>query len=177
LACLDPDRDAAGAKYVEVRGHLVRFFEWRGCPYPEDHADEAITRTAARIGGGEEVREPAKYVVGVARLLLLEIHRDREKQRRMTAEIGPPQTSPDTSAGLEQRIECLRHCLDRLSPEDRDLILQYYEGDKAVKISNRRRLTERLQLNLNTLRTRALRLRQRLQSCVETCLETSRDGL
>jgi DNA-directed RNA polymerase specialized sigma24 family protein len=73
----------------------------------------------------------------------------------------------------EHRVECLRRCLGKLSPEDRDLILEYYEGDKRVKILNRKQLTERLRLNMNTVRTRALRIRQRLQACVETCMEAS----
>jgi DNA-directed RNA polymerase specialized sigma24 family protein len=177
LAKLDADREAAGAKYVDIRHNLVRFFEWRGCPYPEDHADEAITRTAKRIGEGEEIREPEHYVIGVARLLLLEIHKDRVKQQRLTAQIDPPQASAERSEALEGRVECLRRCLDKLSPGDRDLILEYYEGDKGAKIGNRKRLTERLQLSLNTLRTRALRIRQRLQACVATCIDTSRVDL
>ena len=42
LAAFDGDREAAGEKYLEVRNNLLRFFEWRGCPFPEDHADETI---------------------------------------------------------------------------------------------------------------------------------------
>ena len=173
LACLDLDRDAAGAKYVEVRQHLVRFFEWRGCPDPEDHADEAITRTAKRIAEGEEIREPARYVIGVARLLVLEIHKERAKQQRMAEQVQPLRATADVADDLEHRVECLQRCLQTLSPEDRGLILEYYEGDKRVKILNRKRLTERLHLNMNTVRTRALRIRQRLQACVETCMEAS----
>ena len=39
LACLADDRETAGEKYLEIRRNLIRFFEWRGCPFPEDHAD------------------------------------------------------------------------------------------------------------------------------------------
>jgi DNA-directed RNA polymerase specialized sigma24 family protein len=177
LACLDSDRDAAGAKYLEIRHNLTRFFEWRGCPFPEDHADEAITRAARRIGAGEQVREAAGYVVGIARMLLLEIQRDREKQRRIAAEIRPSETPSDTSATLERRAHCLTRCLDKLSPGDRDLILSYYQGDKSAKIRNRKQLTERLQLAVNTVRMRALRIRQLLQGCMRSCLEAARTEL
>ena len=48
-----PDR--GGQKYLEIRGNLIRFFEWRGCPFPEDHADETINRMARRVAEGEEL--------------------------------------------------------------------------------------------------------------------------
>jgi DNA-directed RNA polymerase specialized sigma24 family protein len=177
LACLDSDRDAAGAKYLDIRHNLVRFFEWRGCPFPEDHADEAMTRAARRIGEGEQVREAASYVVGVARLLLLEIYKAQAKRQYVLSHVDPPRVSADATDRLEQRANCLRRCLDKLSPEHRDLILTYYQGDKSVKIRNRKQLTERLQLGVSTLRMRALRIRQLLQGCVKACVETSRGEL
>ena len=169
LKCLGADRERAGAQYLAIHRNLVRFFEWRGCPFPEDHADEAITRVAKRIAGGEEIRDPTTYVIGVARFLLLEIYKDQEKVRRIAA--AQPETQPDShdSAQVEQRAECLRHCLDKLSPANRELILQYYEGEKSQKINNRKQLTERLQLSVNTLRMRALRIRGSLQECMESC--------
>ena len=55
--------------------------------------------------------------------------------------------------------------------DNRELILQYYQGEKGAKIENRKKLTVRFKIPLNTLRMRALRLREKLQVCVETCLE------
>jgi hypothetical protein len=43
------DRDSGGQKYLEIRSNLTRFFEWRGCPFPEDHADETINRMVADL--------------------------------------------------------------------------------------------------------------------------------
>jgi DNA-directed RNA polymerase specialized sigma24 family protein len=57
-----------------------------------------------------------------------------------------------------------------LSPDNRELILQYYNGEKGEKIQNRKKLLDRLGIPVNTLRMRALRLRERLQGCVEECL-------
>src|SRR5215813_1021582 len=73
LLALGPDRDEAGEKYIEIRTNLTRFFEWRGCPFPEDHADETINRMAKRVAEGEEILNPAGYAMGVARLVVLEI--------------------------------------------------------------------------------------------------------
>jgi len=171
LQRLSPDRDLAGAKYLEVHKNLERFFEWRGCPSPLDHADEAITRTAQRIAQGEVIADPATYVIGVARLLLLEIRKAQEKDRRIAAAqpevvIAPTPPSEDP----ELRVDCLRRCLDHLPADNRELILLYYEGEKSAKINNRKQLTERLQVNVHTLRMRALRIRERLMVCVETCV-------
>src|SRR5688572_17898260 len=72
LSALGEERDSAAAKYLELHHNLVQFFEWRGCSFPADHADETLNRVAKRIAAGEEVRNPASYSIGVARLLLLE---------------------------------------------------------------------------------------------------------
>jgi DNA-directed RNA polymerase specialized sigma24 family protein len=171
LRSLDPDRDIAGAKYLEVHKNLERFFEWRGCPSPLDHADEAITRTAQRLVRGDAIRDPATYVIGVARLLFLEIQKELAKERRIAAAHAElPQTSAARPEATELRVECLHGCLDRLPADNRELILLYYEGEKGAKINNRKHLTEQLQVNVSTLRMRALRIRERLMLCVETCV-------
>src|SRR5881396_3250125 len=71
LASLNPDRDAAADRYLEIRSKLVRFFEWRGFSTPDEYADETINRCAKKIGEGEEIRDLASYSIGVARMLVL----------------------------------------------------------------------------------------------------------
>src|SRR3954467_5265548 len=68
LAAFGEDQESAAEKYLEIRSNLMRFFEWRGCPFPEDHADETINRMAKKIDEGEEVRNPSGYSIGIARL-------------------------------------------------------------------------------------------------------------
>ena len=171
LASLGTDRDSAGVKYLEIRTNLIRFFEWRGCAFPEDHADETINRVAKRIASGEQVRDAAVYSLGVARLLLLEIIKGRVREQVALKEIeSSPENSVDSS-DTERRIECLRACLQKLSPDNRELIVQYYQGEKGAKIQNRKKLIERFGISVNTLRMRALRLREKLQECVEGCLK------
>jgi len=171
LASLDSDRESAGRKYLEMRGALIRLFEWRGCPFPEDHADETINRVARRISEGEEIRDPAKYSVGVARMLLLEIYKERAKERGALSEMASSEAAQYEFEALEPRVECLGRCLQSLSPDNRELILQYYQGEKGEKIETRKRLTDRFKVPINTLRMRALRLREKLQVCVEDCLQ------
>jgi len=171
LAALGPDRESAAEKYLEVRGNLIRFFEFRGCPYPEDHTDETINRVAKRACEGEEIRNPAGYFLGVARMLLLEIHKERAKERQALSELADAGAVLYEFEELEPRVQCLERCLGNLSTENRELILQYYQGEKGAKIENRKNLTDRFKIPLNTLRMRALRLREKLQVCVENCLE------
>ena len=170
LAAFGDDRESAGEKYLEVRGNLIRFFEWRGCPFPEDHADETINRVARKLAEGEAVRNPSAYCVGVARLLLLEINKERAREQQALGEMA---TSPVTSDDDESEapLECLRACLENLPADHRELIIAYYQGEKGTKIENRKRLTERFKVPVNTLRMRALRLREKLQGCVEACLK------
>jgi len=169
LGAFDVDRETAGRKYLEIRNNLTRFFEWRGCSFPEDHADETINRMAKRVSEGEAILNHSGYAMGVARLLLLEINKGRQREQSALAEIG---TAPDVYVpedDSESRLTCLRSCLQTVSPDNRELILQYYQGEKGEKIENRKRLIERLGIPVNTLRMRALRLRERLQACVEEC--------
>ena len=170
LVAFDVDRETAGQKYLEIRNNLTRFFEWRGCSFPEDHADETINRMAKRVAAGEAILNHSGYAMGVARLLLLEINKGRQREQSALAEIGaaPDVYVPEDDG--ESRLNCLRSCLQTLSPDNRELILQYYQGEKGEKIDNRKKLLERLGIPVNTLRMRALRLRERLQSCVEECL-------
>jgi DNA-directed RNA polymerase specialized sigma24 family protein len=171
LLSFGDDRDSGGQKYLEIRNNLTRFFEWRGCPFPEDHADETINRVARRIAEGEQIQNPSGYALGVARLLVLEILKGRQREQVALTEMTStaPEVSGSTNDG-EERIGCLRHCLQGLSDENRQLITEYYEGEKGDKIQNRKKLVEKLGIPVNTLRMRALRLRDRLQLCVEDCL-------
>jgi DNA-directed RNA polymerase specialized sigma24 family protein len=170
LVALGGDRDSAAQKYLEIRSNLVRFFEWRGCSFPEDHADETINRIAKRVAEGEEILNYSGYAVGVARLLLLEINKGRQREQLALAEIGQASEVYEEHDDGEHRLVCLRSCLETLTTDNRALILQYYQGEKGEKIQNRKKLMDRLGIPVNTLRMRALRLREKLQSCVEECV-------
>jgi len=171
LDSLGPDRDAAAGRYLEIRRNLVRLFEWRGCATPDEYADETLNRCARKVGDGDEIRDLATYSIGVARMLLREMSRDRSREARPLDEAPEPRTlpaeAPDESAA---HIECLRRCLAELSPANRDLILNYYQGEKGEKIKNRKSLTEMFGIPANTLRMRALRVRERLQLCAANCI-------
>jgi len=170
LAALGEDRDLAAEKYLEIRSNLIRFFDWRSCPFPEDHADETINRVAKKIVQGEVIENASAYFLGVARMVVLEIIKAQTKERKVFGELAMAESYIEPDQDSEDRVECLRKCLETLSTENRELIIQYYQGAGGKKIENRKKLTEKLGIPVNTLRMRALRLREKLQSCVEQCL-------
>jgi DNA-directed RNA polymerase specialized sigma24 family protein len=173
LASLDSDRERAGEKYEQIRGGLECFFRWRGCLFPEEHADETLNRVARKISDGNQISDPYTYVYGVARMLLLEIFKEREREQKALANMPSPETSqPDAAEHVdtELRVNCLMHCLEELPLENKNFITQYYQGEKRSKIENRKRLAERLRIPLNALRLRARRIRDKLEVCVDKCM-------
>jgi DNA-directed RNA polymerase specialized sigma24 family protein len=171
LESLSPDRDCAADRYLEIRRNLVRLFEWRGCSTPDEYADEAINRCARRIAEGEEVRDVATYCIGIGRMLFREMSRERLRTPVSPTQMPEPKRMPEQhNENVECRVECLRRCLAQLSPENRDLILTYYKGDKSEKINTRKELTQVFGVPGSTLRMRALRIRQALHGCAENCL-------
>ncbi|HKP13861.1 MAG TPA: hypothetical protein VJZ91_17195, partial [Blastocatellia bacterium] len=116
------------------------------------------------------IQNPSGYCVGVARMLLLEINKERAREQHALGEMANAPSPASDDSESEGRVECLRACLGNLSADNRELIIEYYQGEKGTKIENRKRLTERFNVPVNTLRMRALRLREKLQACVEECL-------
>ncbi len=169
LLRFDPDRARAGQEYEQTRKKLVKFFEWRGCLFPEEYADVTINRVAGKIVQGEEIHNLNGYFLTVAQYILKEYLREREKVQDVHRDW------PDFSNPVESdfRLDCLQQCLQTLSPQNRDLIFQYHHGEKDVKIAHRQKLAERLKIPINALRIRAHRLRERLETCMTDCLHRS----
>lgn len=174
LAYLDEDAEGAGEKYETLRLTLVKFFDWRCAPFPEELADEALNRVIRKVDEGDPLRDVPTYCLGVARLLLLEAYKRPERRHVGLDEVGPLALAAQTEReGQEQdaRQACFEGCLQTLSPENRELILAYYQDERRQKINNRLALSQRLGLPLNALRSRVQRMRDRLEHCVVQCLQ------
>ena len=164
LVWLDQDRDKAAEKYEEIRKRLIKVFESRGCAIPDRLADETIDRVARRIQevAGTYEGKPVLYFYGVARLVHLEFLRKRP--------LWLPTPYDDTPEETEQRCECLEQCLNRLTPRNRELILNYYDDDKQTGTDPRKETAWRLGISPNALRIRAHRIRESLGKCIGACL-------
>ncbi len=165
LACLDQDAERAGAGYESIRLALIKFFDWRGAPFPEELADESLNRVIRKIDEGESPRDVPTYCHGVARLVLLESLR-RPDNRRADIEELDQVAAPEPEIKQDERLARFKRCLRELSAESRQLILQYYQDERRRKINNRLSLAERLGIPLNALRSRAQRIRDKLEECV-----------
>jgi len=170
LARLDPDSDRAGEKYESLRLTLMKFFDWRGAHFPEDLADEAINRVIRKIDEGETIRDIPTYCQGVARLVLLEKLKSPESRRADFEALPAAALVAPAREEKDERHDCFERCLKELPVESRQLILQYYSDEKREKIDRRLAMAGRLGIPLNALRSRAQRIRNRLEECVNGCI-------
>jgi DNA-directed RNA polymerase specialized sigma24 family protein len=170
LAALDPDPAQAAREYERLHRALARFFEWRGAGPAEECADEAIDRLCRKLDAGTVIDDLRAYARGIARMVLHERQRAPsllpiEEATAVAAEAEP------TDEAAERRHRCFDRCLEALPADNRALVLDYYKGDRADKIANRRRLAAAASLSENALRSRVQRVRDRLERCVRDCLE------
>lgn len=167
LGWLDRDQERAGRKYEEIRRKLIKVFVCRGCTLAEELADETINRVAKKVPAFKDnyVGDPTNYFYGVAHNVHLEYLR---KKREAEKAVPPLPSGHDDEKELE--YECLEQCMEKLSQENRELVLKYYQEEKRAKIEHRKRLAERLGIELNALRIRAYRIRAELYDCIRECL-------
>ncbi|HZS45055.1 MAG TPA: hypothetical protein VFC63_08140 [Blastocatellia bacterium] len=171
LTSLDSDPERAGEKYEDLRRTLIRFFEWRGAPFPEDHTDETFNRIARKLCEGIEIKNISAYSYEVGRLVYLETLKGKDSKREplQTDLADKSQTDIEHRLDLEKRLLCLEQCLDNLPVESRTLIVEYYQEDKRDRIERRKVLAEELGLQREALANRAQRLRDKLERCVTIC--------
>ena len=182
LALFDGDVERAAEKYECMRAALIKLFECRGCHAPRDLADEVVNRVARQLEEGKEIYLPSlvNFFYGVARNVLREHLRHPESTMAALDTLTPAEHPTEDPVALfdhlsasqerEKRIECIEKCVARLPPESRKLVLSYYDGEVGIKIENRKRLAESLEIPINTLRIRIHRIRERLEKCVADCL-------
>lgn len=171
LALLDAERERAGEKYEDLRRTLIRFFEWRGAPFPEEQADETFNRVARRLDEGVEITNVGGYCYEVARIVCLEALKGKDGRREPFDETNRRAADEDTDRAAEREIllDCLEACLARLPEESRALIVEYYREEKRDRIERRKSLADALGLRREALANRAQRLRDKLEQCVRRC--------
>jgi DNA-directed RNA polymerase specialized sigma24 family protein len=164
LKWLDPDPGLAGLIYEKIRWRLVAILASRGCTCPEELADETIDRVARRVIEIHDsyVGDKAIYFLGV----MNNVHHEYLKRP-----VLPRLPEADDDGEAKERTHlCLEKCLDKLAPNSRRLIEQYYAADKRAKIDLRKRIAAELGIGISVLRLRVLRIRDKLQTCIEQCL-------
>jgi DNA-directed RNA polymerase specialized sigma24 family protein len=150
---------------------LMKLFDWRGALFPEECADETLNRVIRKIDEGQTIRDIPTFCQGVARLVFLETLKSPDSKRANLEDLSPAVLTAPDPPERDPRQECFGRCLNELPPESRRLILQYYSEVKRKKIDNRLAMAELLGIPLNALRSRAQRVRNRLEDCVNRCMK------
>lgn len=178
LAWLDPDREAAAGIYVQLRHDLAKIFTWNRCNDPEGLTDEVFDRVARKVHHLRETYQgdPRLFFYGVARNLIKEILKKIKTQVSLEDTDPPAAASPDVEDTENMREECLHSCLQKLSAEKRELILNYYAKEKHAKIEHRTQIAAQLGTSVETLRVRVFRIRLTLEECIERCLNRMAQG-
>jgi RNA polymerase sigma factor (sigma-70 family) len=173
LAWLNPDREVAGAMYVQLRHDLAKLFIWGRCADPEGLTDEAFDRVAKKVGEVRKTYEgdPRLYFRAVAKNLIKENFKKIKTQVAFEdVDLSQQQTPErdDSSADLD---DCLQLCLQDLNSKKRELIVGYYAKQKQAKIDHRNYLANQYGISIEALRVRVFRIRASLEQCIERCLK------
>jgi DNA-directed RNA polymerase specialized sigma24 family protein len=166
LRAFHADREQASHHYQALRERLIRFFQWNRTEMPEELADEVLDRLARRLNlSSEQIQDPVRYAVGIARLLLQEQRRKNLRREKALAELQ--QSSLDADRREQERIlqqeraELLQQCLQSIPEQSRELIFRYYDVDEAA--AYRQQMARAYGISINALRNRALRIRMDLE--------------
>jgi RNA polymerase sigma factor (sigma-70 family) len=173
LTWLDPDREVAGAMYVQLRHDLAKLFMWGRCADPEGMTDEVFDRVAKKVRDVRPTYEgdPRLYFRAVANNLVKENYKKIKTHVSLEdVDLSKKQTieNHDETADMD---ECLQSCLPKLSAENRKLILEYYAKEKQAKINHRSELARQLGTSVGALRVKVHRMRASLEECIKRCLK------
>jgi hypothetical protein len=104
-------------------------------------ADETINRVILKISE-ENIENKLAYCYGVAK----NVYRESLRKELNHLDIDEIPLAAKTPAEQSFSGECLDKCLAELSPESRNLILDYFSEVKQAKIELHRRISERLEM-------------------------------
>jgi DNA-directed RNA polymerase specialized sigma24 family protein len=165
LEWLSPDGDSAGEEYERLRFRLCTFFSRRHCRFPDELADETINRVILKITE-ENIANRLAYCYGVAK----NVYHESLRKERNHLNIDEVTVAAKAPAEPSFSSECLDKCLGELSPESRNLILDYFSEVKLAKIELHRRISERLEMTQTALRMSVMRIKRKLKVCVQECM-------
>jgi DNA-directed RNA polymerase specialized sigma24 family protein len=174
LSWLHPDREQAGLKYEEIRAKLIKRCRHFGCHEPEELANQTMDRVARKLPEVIDTYkgEPEPYFYSVAYYVYKEYLRKPIMQSLATLSFREPSTTDLEEMSENELLDsCLKHCLDQMDAESRDMVLEYYRGRRQVKIQARKALAERMGISLAALRLRTQRARSTLKKCILECME------
>ncbi len=176
MTWLGSNGEVPGEKYEHIRQSLVQLFVWNECSDAEDLADEAFNRVTRKVSELmiDYSGDPALYFYGVAKKMLQE--RRRQDNLRRESQLDSRLSTynnhqSNNSHEIDQKFECLEKCIQELLPENRELIINYYQHEKRAKIDFRREIAVEMGIDVGSLRVKAFRIRASLQQCIKKCMD------
>lgn len=174
LDTLDRNQEQAAGKYIALRERLEKFFEWRNCENAEELTDIVFDRAAKKIVEGEKIINAEAYCVSIAKFVLMENRRNVLRTTELNENL--PETvnkkeQNDESEEVQRQLQCLDKCLAKLSEDKRKLLISYFDTDEKTMIPKRKRLAEKFDITLNSLRIRISRLKTIVEKCTKNCCE------
>jgi RNA polymerase sigma factor (sigma-70 family) len=169
LDWLDKDRENAARKYEKIRQRLIQIFCGRGCYEAEELADITFDRVTTKLPSIIETYngKPALYFYGVANHVYHEWVRKQTNQKQIEFQDAVKQKQNVES---DAELDCLEQCLEKISDEQRNLVIGYYQGNKDSKIKIRKQLAKKLGISSGTLQIKLYRIRKGLRQCINDCL-------
>ena len=110
--------------------------------------------------------DPALFFYAVGKNVLLEFFRSPK-----TVELSPLMQQEESSQEISVRSNCLLICLQTLTDEQRQLIIDYYGEEKKVRINQRKLQAQKLDISPENLRKKVFKIKNSLQKCVLNCIK------
>lgn len=169
LRWLSTDDELAVQEYQRIRTRLTRFFIHKGCTDADELFDKTVDIVVGKIESCVEYSNPLAYCYGVARNVW---HQDTRERKLVAMDTDVASFEHPEPKVRELELQCLERCMTRLSPGDREIIVQYHAGQGRGKIEARRTLALGVG-GTNVLRIRMCRIRKELRICVVACVKRS----
>jgi RNA polymerase sigma factor (sigma-70 family) len=174
LHWLDPDQSRAAEQYLHIHQRLALYFQKLYPTQATDLADEVLQRVSRQVECNSDGitlfrgSNSLSYCYGVARNLLRELGRRAKRfpmipleDATLTFTLAVP--AEETQAiEHERRLAALERALGALTPEQRTLVLQYYQREGRDRTQARRLLAAQLGITENALRIRLCHIRRQL---------------
>lgn len=182
LACLDTNQERAIEKYEKLRRSLTAFFAFRNLADPPALADETFNRVAFRLSEGQTIRtdNPASYFFSVAYNIwreqlahpqnIVDVAEVRNSIAVQTPSSEALRAALEERLARENRLQCMEQCLTKLPAKDREILVEYHQGQGRSKIERRQSMASRLGITITTLRNRVCFIRGRTAACIQACL-------
>jgi hypothetical protein len=172
LQWLSPEPETSVRMFLEITKELGKWLVRKGSAHAEDLVDETVDRVAKIV-----FKEPDKYLnpkalfYGVGRKVWLEdYHRNPPPEELEPEKISARASDPAEWDFKECEEECMKEGVNNLPPHELHLITQYFSFQGREKIVVRKRLAEG-HGGLGNLRTKACRIRTRLNDGLDDCID------